>query len=141
MIKIKRNVKRGERRKLGIKRSSKVRREHGLRNFAAKSDPLRKSPPCCEMVSQPPSTLCENFLSCEETPWHTSAISQPHTLISQLRNGCEILHALKSFSAHIMKPYHHWTHFDHFLKFISYIPYSISKLGNSGVYSFKRCSI
>ncbi|KAL6326319.1 hypothetical protein AAG906_005513 [Vitis piasezkii] len=51
MIKIKRNVKRGERRKLGIKRSSKARREHGLRNFAAKSDPLRKSPPHCEMVS------------------------------------------------------------------------------------------
>ena len=68
MIKIKRNVKRSERRKLGIKRSSKARREHGLRNFAAKSDLLRKSPPCCEMVSQ------------------------PRTSISQLRN----LHALKS---------------------------------------------
>ena len=36
MIKIKRNVKRGERRNLGIKRSSKARKEHGLRNFAAK---------------------------------------------------------------------------------------------------------
>ena len=68
MIKIKRNVKRGERRKLGIKRSSKARREHGLRNFVAKIDLLRKSPPCCEMVSQ------------------------PRTSISQLRN----LHALKS---------------------------------------------
>ena len=30
MIKIRRNVKRGERRKLGIKRNSKARREHGL---------------------------------------------------------------------------------------------------------------
>ena len=40
MIKIKKNVKRGELRKLGIKRSSKTRREHGLQNFAAKSDPL-----------------------------------------------------------------------------------------------------
>ena len=35
MIKIKRNVKRGEIRKLRIKKSSKARREHGLRDFAA----------------------------------------------------------------------------------------------------------
>ena len=44
MIKIKRNVKKGERRKLGIERSSK-----------SKSESLRKSSPRCEMVSQPPS--------------------------------------------------------------------------------------
>ena len=44
---------------------------------------------CCEMVSQPPSALYENFRSCEVTPWHTSAIWQPRTPISQLRNGCE----------------------------------------------------
>ena len=85
------------------------------------------------------------FRSCETTLWHMSAISQPRTLISQLRNGCESLHALKSFSAHTMKPHPHfgnyWTHFDHFPKFISCIPYVISKLGNSGVQSFKRCSI
>ncbi|RVW13808.1 hypothetical protein CK203_083605 [Vitis vinifera] len=43
-----RNVKRGERRKLGIKRSSKARKEHGLRNFAAKGDPLRKSLPAAK---------------------------------------------------------------------------------------------
>ena len=30
------------------------------------------------------------FRSCETTLWHTSAISQPRTLISQLRNDCEI---------------------------------------------------
>ena len=35
MIKIRRNVKRGERRKLGIKRSSKARKSNGLQNFAA----------------------------------------------------------------------------------------------------------
>ena len=44
----------------------------------------------CEMVSQPPSALCENFRSCEEVPWHTSAILQPSTLVSQLQNGCEL---------------------------------------------------
>ena len=44
MIKIKKIVKKGERRKLGIERSSK-----------SKSESLRKSPPRCEMVSQPPS--------------------------------------------------------------------------------------
>ena len=48
MIKIRRNIKRSEIRKLGIKRSSKARREHGLRNFAAKSDPLRKSLPAAK---------------------------------------------------------------------------------------------
>ena len=42
-----------------------------------------------KMISQPPITLCENFRSCEVTLWHTSAISQPRTPISQLRNGCE----------------------------------------------------
>ena len=137
----------------------------------------------CEMVSQPP------ILFCEKTPWHTSAISQPSTPVSQLRNGCELstpwdppfrsrsaiskgvsqlrnhslahechlaapythfaatkwlrnLHALKSFSAHTMKPYPHfgncWTHFDHFLKSISCIPYVNSNIGKSGVQSFKR---
>ena len=43
----------------------------------------------CEMISQPHAPLCKT------TSWHTSAISQPHTLISQLRNGCEISKALK----------------------------------------------
>ena len=34
-----------------------------------------------------------------------------------------------------------WEHFDHFLKFISCVLYLVSKLGKSGVHSFKRCSI
>ncbi|RVW24966.1 hypothetical protein CK203_117542 [Vitis vinifera] len=34
-----------------------------------------------------------------------------------------------------------WEHFDHFPKFISCVLYLISKLGKSGVHSFKRCSI
>ncbi|RVW28486.1 hypothetical protein CK203_113666 [Vitis vinifera] len=48
------------------------------------------------MVSQPPSALCKNFRSCEVTPWHTSAISQPRTSISQLPKWLRNLHALKS---------------------------------------------
>ena len=44
----------------------------------------------CETISQPPSTLYENFHSCEEAPWHMSAISQPSTPVSQLRNGCKL---------------------------------------------------
>ena len=36
-------------------------------------------------VAEPPFRRW--FRSCETTPWHTSAISQPSTLISQLRNG------------------------------------------------------
>ena len=68
--------------------------------------------------------FCRVFRSCETTLWHTSAISQPRTLISQLRNGCEILHALKSFSAHTLKPHPCWTHFEvlpevHFIHTIS----------------------
>ena len=47
------------------------------------------------MISQPHAPLYKNFHSCETPSWHTSAISQPHTLISQLRNGCEISKALK----------------------------------------------
>ena len=43
MIKIRRNCKKIERRKLGIKRSLKVRRKLGLRKFAAKKGLLRKS--------------------------------------------------------------------------------------------------
>ena len=34
-----------------------------------------------------------------------------------------------------------WTHFDHFPKFISCVLYLVSKLGKSGVHSFKRYSI
>ena len=41
------------------------------------------------MVSQPPILLYENFRSCEEVLWHTSAISQPSTPVLQLLNGCE----------------------------------------------------
>ena len=69
--------------------AQKARREHWLRNFAAKVSRCENRPPRCEMVSQPPSTLCENFRSCEEVPWHTSSISQARTPVSQLRNGCE----------------------------------------------------
>ena len=196
MIKIRRNVKKGERRKLGIKRSSKVRREHGLWNFATKSDPLRKSLPTakwfrsllapsakifaaakrslrtrvpfhsqvhsfrsCKMAANFPRLEIHRFAaevpfwrvfhSYRTTLWHTSAISQPSTLISQLRNGCEISMP-KNPSARTpwMEKYQThphfgncWTHFDHLSKFISCIRHVISNLGKSGVQSFKRCSI
>ena len=61
MIKIKRNVKRGEIRKLGIKRSSKARREHGLRNFTAKRGPLRKWPPAAKSFRSHPSSSAKIF--------------------------------------------------------------------------------
>ena len=156
MIKIKRNVKRVERRKLGIKRSSKSKKRAWAAKFSSKSEPLRKSPPSlrngfaaskrplqkfsqlrrgplaheCHFASPythfAPAKWLRAFYalrsiifavkepfervfrSCETTLWHTSAISQLRTLISQLRNGCEILHALKSFSAHTMKPHPHF---------------------------------
>ena len=69
--------------------AQKARREHGLRNFAAKVSHCENHPPRYEMVSQSPSALCKNFRSCEEVPWHMSAISQARTPVSQLRNGCE----------------------------------------------------
>ncbi|RVW44207.1 hypothetical protein CK203_089434 [Vitis vinifera] len=58
-----RNVKRGERRKLGIKRNSKARREHGLRNFATKSKPLRKLPPVVKPFRSRPSSSVKIFRS------------------------------------------------------------------------------
>ncbi|RVW83563.1 hypothetical protein CK203_054239 [Vitis vinifera] len=57
--------------------------------FHSQREPLRKSSLDCKMVLQPPILICENFRSCEETPWHMSDISQPRTSILQLRNGCE----------------------------------------------------
>ena len=132
MIKIRRNVKRGERRKLGIKRSSKARREHGLWNFAAKSDPLRKSLLAAKWFCslQAPSTKIfaaakrslgirvpfrkpvHPFRSCKtSTPWNPpfrswDAISKG---VSQLRN-----HPL-AYECHFAALYTHfaalYTHF------------------------------
>ena len=129
MIKIRRNCKKIERRKLGIKRNSKTRRKLRLRNFAAKRGSLRKSHSaakkisrpleaaakipflatkmdlCCETISQPLCTCCENFRSCENPPWHTSAISQPGTTVLQLRIGCDFFHAWR---ATVSQPRHHF---------------------------------
>ena len=69
--------------------AQKARREHGLRNLAAKVSRCENHPPRCEMVSQPPSAFYKNFRSYEEVHWHTSAILQARTPVSQLRNGCE----------------------------------------------------
>ena len=104
MIKIMRNCKRGERRSQRAKRSSESRNFSGMRNFAAQNSPMRndshpqgarckikgwlqKWPSAAKWFCSPRATPCENFHNYETLPWHTSAISQPHTLISQLRNG------------------------------------------------------
>ena len=70
-------------------------------NFAAPRSTLRnqalatKTPLGCEMISQPHALLCENFRSCEPTPWNMSAISQPPTSFCSCEMGCEIPKALK----------------------------------------------
>ena len=90
--------------------------------------------------------FCKVFRSCETTLWHTSAILQPRTLISQLQNGCEILHTLKSFSAHTMNKHVTVappldTFLKHLLELKLCILYLVLKLGKSGVQCFKRCTI
>ncbi|RVW36168.1 hypothetical protein CK203_100364 [Vitis vinifera] len=61
MIKIMRNVKRSERRKLGIKRSSKARKEHGLTKFRSKNELLRKWPPATKWFRNRPSSSAKIF--------------------------------------------------------------------------------
>ena len=108
MIKIKRNVKSVERRKLGIKRSSKSKERAWAAKFRSKSDPLRKWLLVAKWFRSRPSSstkwqknlhalkilhfVAETpfrrvFRSCETTIWHTSATSQRRTPISQLQNG------------------------------------------------------
>ena len=57
MIKIKRNVKKSERRKLGIKRSSKAWKFSGLRNFVAKNSPLRNRHFAAKLFHNPKKSL------------------------------------------------------------------------------------
>ena len=106
MIKIRRNCKKIEKRKLEIKRSSKARRKLWLRNFAAKRRPLRKSHFAAkkfrspqEPLRKPPCACCEN------PPWHTSAISQPGITVSQLRIGCDFFNAWRPA---VSQPKHHF---------------------------------
>ena len=68
MIKIKRNVKRGERRKLGIKRSSKSKERAWAAKFRSKSALAAKISSLYEMISQPPILLCENPPSSKFSP-------------------------------------------------------------------------
>ena len=63
MIKIKRNCKKIERRKLGIKRSSKARRKLGLRDFAAKRGSLRKSHSVAKKFRSPQEPLRKSLFS------------------------------------------------------------------------------
>ncbi|RVW20717.1 hypothetical protein CK203_115923 [Vitis vinifera] len=72
---------------LGIKRSSKARKNPWSAKFRNPKRAPAKMALGCEMISQPHTPLCEKFCSCKTPPWHTSAISQPFTLISQLQNG------------------------------------------------------
>ena len=112
----------GAKKEFKSKENSWPARFHGLRDFAAKGGPCENGPwmqnyfaakiASCEIATSvrnyfvaPRSryenaTLLRNHFAapcplCETTSWHTSAISQPPTLISQLRNGCEISKALK----------------------------------------------
>ena len=50
----------------------------------------------------PIATPCENFRSCETTPWHTSAISQPMPPFCSCESLCEITQA---FRISILQPY------------------------------------
>ena len=68
MIKITRNVKRSEKRKLGIKRSSKVWNFSGLRNFAAQNRPLRKWPSAAKLFRSPYMASAKSRLGCENGP-------------------------------------------------------------------------
>ena len=99
-----------------------------LRNdFAAPCPPLQK-------FSQ-----LQNYLLAHEC--HFAAPYTHFIAAKWLRN----LHTLKSFSAHTMKEmlqlHPCWTHFEVLPEVHFRIPYVVSKLGNSGVQSFKQCSI
>ena len=104
----------------------------------------------CEMAAKPPrledppfhsrSAIWKGFSQLWNHPLvHECHFTAPYTHFAAskwLRN----LHALKSFSAHTMKSYHHfgncWTHFNHLLNSISCIPYVNSMIGKSGVHIF-----
>ena len=114
MIKIRRNCKEIEGKSFGARKIVKTGEKQGSARFRSLKEASAKSALCWETISQlqqvrceiatslqnrhfagkpfrsPNVPLCENFRSCETTSWHTSAISQHSTPISQLRNGCEI---------------------------------------------------
>ena len=97
MIKIKRNCKEIEGKKIGAKLESngaktreKQGKNRGLRDFTAST----KSTLCCETISQPQAPLCENFHSCETdfgtgVPLRSTGVPLRSTgaLIWQLRNA------------------------------------------------------
>ena len=56
---------------------------------------LRKGPFAAKWFRSPIVILCENFHSCETTPWHTSAISQPLPSFRSYEMLCEIPKALR----------------------------------------------
>ena len=69
------------------------------------------------------------FRSCETTLWHTTAISQPRTLISQLQNGFKISMpqnpSARTPWTDMSQPHPCWTHFKvipevHFMHTISH---------------------
>ena len=86
MIKIKRNCKEIEGKSFGARKVQKQGKNRGLRDFTAST----KSTLCCETISQPQAPLCENFRICETTFGIRVPFRRTVTLISQLRNGCEI---------------------------------------------------
>ncbi|RVW90594.1 hypothetical protein CK203_038803 [Vitis vinifera] len=87
-----RKCKEIERKSFGAKTGQKQGKNKGLRDFAASA----KSTLCCETSSQPQASLRENFRSCETTFGTRVPFRSTVTLISQLRNGCEVLKREKS---------------------------------------------
>ena len=104
MIKIKRNVKRVERRKLGIKRSSKSKKRAWAAKFSSKSEPLRKSPPSLRNGFAASKRPLQKFSQLRRGPLaHECHFASPYTRFAAakwLRN----LHALKSS---ILQPRRH----------------------------------
>ena len=99
MIKIRRNCKRNEGRSLGVKRSSKARKNPWSAKFRSLKGAPAKSLLGCEIISQPQEAYCEI------RPPLRNRLSQPHapplqnaplahechfaaaSIISQLRNA------------------------------------------------------
>ena len=96
MIKIKRNVKKGERRKLEIKRSSKSKERALAVKFRSKSEPLRKSPPSRQNGFAASKHPLQKFSQLRRGPLaHECHFASPYTRFVAAK-WLRSLHALKS---------------------------------------------
>ena len=104
MIKIKRNVKKGERRKLEIKRSSKSKERALAVKFRSKSEPLRKSPPSRQNGFAASKHPLQKFSQLRRGPLaHECHFASPYTRFVAAK-WLRSLHALKSS---ILQPRRH----------------------------------